>query len=92
MAQSSYLPIACHLYDELEIAAMRGRKVNFVLRQDGRSISDAVVDLWAKDGIEYLKLRGGDVFRLDQIASFDEHSLLTDSGEPQACGIHKPEN
>lgn len=89
MNKSTYIPIACHLYDELEIVAMRKRAVELViLIENEESTQTAViVDLWARDGVEYMKLADGDTYRLDQIRSFDGTSLVSENGEPLSCNL-----
>lgn len=89
MKEAAYTPIACHLYDELEIVAMRRKTVEVVF-QDELShppVEAKISDLWARDGVEYLKLSTGETFRLDQIQSVDGQSFFTETGEQHSCNI-----
>lgn len=89
MNKSTYTPIACHLYDELEIAAMRKRAVELVVmtEETESTLTAVIVDLWARDGVEYMKLGDGTIYRLDQIRSFDGTSLVTEDGAPLSCNL-----
>ena len=85
----SYTPIACHLYDELEIAAMRRQDVVLDLQtESGReTLTDKIVDLWARDGVEYMKLASGKVFRLDHIFSMNGRELVDEAGNALTCSL-----
>lgn len=89
MNKTPYTPIACHLYDELEIAAMRKREVELVLTTEaGKSTVSAIIaDLWARDGVEYMKLADGTTLRLDQICSVDGQALVSEDGKPLTCDL-----
>ncbi|MFO7524055.1 MAG: hypothetical protein R6W68_01245 [Ignavibacteriaceae bacterium] len=69
-----YTPIACGLYDELELRALRKRKVTLSYRDDNKivkSIACVITDLFSKDKIEYLKTDGGILIRLDDLVEVD---------------------
>lgn len=89
MNKSTYTPIACHLYDELEIAAMRKKAVELVILADNEESTQTavIVDLWARDGVEYMKLADGSVYRLDQIRSFDGTPLVSKDGSAFSCQL-----
>ncbi len=80
--KQAYTPIACELYDQLELAAMRGREVCFELMAEGgsRTLTGVIADIWAKDGVEYLRLRSGESFRLDEMLAVDGEGV-------GACGV-----
>jgi len=69
-----YKPIACGLYDELELRALRKQKVNLLFfndKNENESIDCVIADLFSKDKIEYLKTNDGRVIRLDNIIEMD---------------------
>jgi Rho-binding antiterminator len=69
-----YKPIACGLYDELELRALRKQKVNLVIineQNDNETISCIIADLFSKDKKEYLKTLDGRIIRLDNIIEMD---------------------
>lgn len=70
-----YQPIACMQHERLEFAVLRRIPLHLKL-QDGRELIGLALDVYTKDGAEWLKFRdGGDaeeIFRLDQIAAFKE--------------------
>jgi Rho-binding antiterminator len=69
-----YKPIACGLYDELELRALRKQKVNLVIineQNDNETISCIIADLFSKDKTEYLKTLDGRIIRLDNIIEMD---------------------
>ena len=69
-----YKPIACGLYDELELRALRKQKVNLLFINDknkNESIDCVITDLFSKDKIEYLKTDNGRIIRLDNIIEMD---------------------
>jgi len=67
---SDYQPIDCGFHDELQMWAIRGG-VAFILYRDeaGREhqIRDVIMDVYARAGAEYLRLRGGEEIRLDRL-------------------------
>ena len=69
-----YKPIACGLYDELELRALRKQKVNLSIineQNDNETISCIIADLFSKDKTEYLKTLDGRIIRLDNIIEMD---------------------
>lgn len=89
MNKTTYIPIACHLYDELEIAAMRKKTVELVILEENEesTLTAVIADLWARDGVEYMKLVDGTVYRLDQIRSFDGTALVSEDGSALSCDL-----
>ncbi|MEL6107793.1 MAG: hypothetical protein AAFU85_17345 [Planctomycetota bacterium] len=67
---SSYKPVGCGFYDELEILAMR-RETALIeyLDESGqtRRKETRVEDVFAKNGEEFLQIEGGTRIRLDQL-------------------------
>jgi Rho-binding antiterminator len=69
-----YKPIACGLYDELELRALRKNKINLVFRNSLNEVEiiDCVIaDLFSKNKVEYLKTDDGTIIRLDEIIELD---------------------
>jgi Rho-binding antiterminator len=69
-----YKPIACGLYDELELRALRKQKIKLVFindQNDNESIDCIIADLFSKNKTEYLKTSDGKLIRLDNIVEVD---------------------
>jgi Rho-binding antiterminator len=69
-----YKPIACGLYDELELRALRKQKVTLTfLNHNGETeiIECVIADLFSKDKTEFLKTTEGKIIRLDDIVELD---------------------
>lgn len=69
-----YKPIACGLYDELELRSLRKIKVKIVFINDKNEtdmIESIIIDLFSKDKVEYLKTDGGKIIRLDDVIELD---------------------
>jgi Rho-binding antiterminator len=84
-----YTPIACGLYDLLEIWAMRKQSLQLQLQGPDQSLQEVtgvLVDLWAENGIEYARLESGLQFRLDELVAIDGEPF---SGLENACCINK---
>lgn len=72
MSDNDYTPIACSVHDKLEDTAVRRTVANFVMREeDGgtREFQDRVQDLFARDGVEYMRTAEGLEIRLDRLES-----------------------
>ncbi|KRT54060.1 WYL domain-containing protein [endosymbiont of Ridgeia piscesae] len=81
----AYKPIPCMLHEQYEFAALKMRYIELVWLDEGgteRSIKVKPIDLFAKQGAEYLKGKtpAGEIclLRLDQIKS----PVWAESGEP----------
>lgn len=69
-----YKPIACGLYDELELRALKKNKINLVFRNSLNEVEiiDCVIaDLFSNNKVEYLKTDDGTIIRLDEIIELD---------------------
>ncbi len=69
-----YKPIACGLYDELELRALRKQKINLLFindKNENESIDCVIADLFSKDKTEYLKTDNDRIIRLDNIIEMD---------------------
>ncbi|MCH8495220.1 MAG: hypothetical protein LAT57_06255 [Balneolales bacterium] len=64
-----YSPVSCTLYDELALAISRGKSIELSI-EDGNAIETinvVLVDLFSKNGEEFLKIEGDRLIRLDYI-------------------------
>ena len=71
---TSYIPINCSYYDELEAAATRRRVVTIVyhdLEGQIQQIETRIKDLYARNKEEFMVLENGLEFRLDRLVSID---------------------
>lgn len=69
-----YSPIACELHDRLESAATLRQVVRIVVAEPGvapREFDDRIVDVFTREGAEFIRTRGGEVIRLDRLDSVD---------------------
>lgn len=64
------MPASCHLYDQLEIAAMRRQPVK-ITTIDDQTIKLTIADLFAKEGVEYLATTEGKMIDLETISEFE---------------------
>lgn len=78
----SYQPIDCNFYDLLEAAAVQGKTVqleyaasNSAENIENVEISTRIVDLYARNGEEFLVLENQQTIRLDQLLSMDGNKL-----------------
>ncbi len=69
----SYQPINCNFYDILEATAVKRRTVPIIIIEDNiqKKIESKIIDLYAKDSIEYMVMENDKTIRLDQIVSVD---------------------
>jgi len=73
-----YQPIACEIHDEFLAQASLRRQCELTVRQaDGQTatVSGVIADVYTREGAEYLVLRDGPTFRLDQIIAMNGKSL-----------------
>ena len=72
--EKEYKPIACALYDELELRALRKQVVRLTFQNDKNEnelIECIISDLFSKDKIEFLKTNDGKIIRLDDLLELD---------------------
>ncbi|MBE0550942.1 MAG: hypothetical protein IH619_00995 [Ignavibacterium sp.] len=72
--EKEYKPIACGLYDELELRALRKQVVRLTFQNDKNEnelIECIISDLFSKDKIEFLKTNDGKIIRLDDVLELD---------------------
>lgn len=72
---ADYRPISCVEHERLEFAALRRLPVSLLLA-DGRRLNGQVLDVYTRDGAEWLRLRDAlgveQVLRLDEITQMQE--------------------
>jgi Rho-binding antiterminator len=69
-----YRQIACSIHDRLESLATLGRTTHIVFRDADGSLHETVdrlVDVFAREGEEFLKTAAGEVIRLDRLERVD---------------------
>ena len=79
-ANQSYKPISCDFYDELEAAATLKEDCEIVYTDENgqsQAIKSRIVDLYTQEHVEYARLEGGRVIRLDQLVSMNGKSAGT---------------
>lgn len=79
----AYRPIDCGVHDELLARATLGRPAELVyVGEDGvrHSVKDRIVDVFARDRAEYLRLASGLEIRLDKLVSLDGTPLPPPAG------------
>jgi len=85
MSEERYEPIDCGDYDQLEALATNRRRVRVRYRDEQGGTSEAnghIVDLYAKDGVEYARMDGGENVRLDRLDAVDAmHEPTSNRGE-----------
>ncbi|HEX9252835.1 MAG TPA: hypothetical protein VF870_11375 [Ignavibacteriaceae bacterium] len=70
-----YKPIACGLYDELELRALRKKPVKLTITNNKNQteiFECIIVDLFSKDKTEFLKTGDGKIIRLDDVVELDD--------------------
>lgn len=77
-----YQNINCSYYDRLEAFATNRTNCS-ILYHDGteKTVEGIIVDLFARDGAEYLKLNSGTVIRLDHLVSINGLAVNSPSGD-----------
>ena len=71
---ADYVPIDCSDHDRLEsLATLRQIARISYRRDDGGTaeVEDLIEDLYARDGVEYLRTAGGVEMRLDALVNVD---------------------
>jgi Rho-binding antiterminator len=69
-----YKPIACGLYDELELRALGKKPVKLTITNNKNQteiFECIIVDLFSKDKTEFLKTGDGKIIRLDDVVELD---------------------
>lgn len=76
--RSGYDPISCEFHDLLEAHATTRKQAQIRFRDGGGAVQDrraAIVDVFAREGAEYISLSTGETVRLDQLIVVDNARL-----------------
>jgi len=67
------MPISCHLYDQLERAAIQKQPLRLVFETppDQTVFEGVIVDLFSQNGREFLKAKNGQVWPLSGLISIE---------------------
>jgi Rho-binding antiterminator len=75
---NQYLPISCDYHDLLESFAM-SRTATQIRFRDAEGVvqrrSAAIIDVFARDGSEYLSMSTGETVRLDHLLAVNDFKL-----------------
>jgi transcriptional antiterminator Rof (Rho-off) len=85
MTEREYQPIDCSVHDKLEETSVRGTVAHFLVRdEDGREreIQDRVQDVYARDGVEYMKTAEGLEIRLDRLKAVNGEAVTYQEPNP----------
>jgi Rho-binding antiterminator len=75
---SHYQPVNCEFHDVIEACATLRKPVSIVAENaDGahRAIHAIISDVFARDGVEYLKTQCEELIRLDKLLAVDGHEI-----------------
>jgi Rho-binding antiterminator len=75
---SSYQPVNCEFHDVIEACATLRKQVAILVENtDGthRAIQAIISDVFARDGVEYLKTHCEELIRLDELLAVDGHEI-----------------
>ncbi|WNZ23790.1 hypothetical protein HJG54_13620 [Leptolyngbya sp. NK1-12] len=74
----AYIPVSCDFHDWLEALATLRQKCQIVYRNQANAITeveDWIVDVYAANQADFLKLKDGTEIRLDQIISVNGETV-----------------
>lgn len=68
-----YVPISCDVHDQLLALASLRKECEITVLAEGKSgqIRGTIMDVYSRAGAEYLQMKDGSVFRLDQIEALN---------------------
>jgi Rho-binding antiterminator len=75
-SMSNYQPINCEFHDVIEACATLQKPTTILVKNtDGihRAIHGIIADVFARDGVEYLKMQSNELIRLDELLVVDGH-------------------
>lgn len=81
----AYTPVSCDFHDELEAIATLHQSCRLVYHTEARvttEIAGRIVDVYAANHADYVKLEDGTVIRLDQIVSVNDQPVSFCTDEP----------
>ncbi len=77
---SNYQPINCEFHDVIEACATLQKPTTILVKNtDGthRAIHGIISDVFARDGVEYLKMQNDELIRLDELLVVDGQKAPT---------------
>lgn len=80
MTDHDYTPIACSLYDQLEILSMRKTEITLLPNMLHIEPPYLITNLYPRDGVEYMLINDRAEIRLDSIDSIDGSVILLHTG------------
>jgi Rho-binding antiterminator len=83
---SNYQPVNCEFHDVIEACATLRKPVTILVENtDGtqRAVHAIISDVFARDGVEYLKTRCEELIRLDELLAVDGHEIRNFVQAPQ---------
>lgn len=81
----TYIPVSCDFHDELEAIATLRQTCRIVYRTETSAtaeVSGRIVDVYAANHADYVKLENGSIIRLDQIVSVNDKLISFCVDEP----------
>lgn len=81
----AYTPVSCDFHDQLEAIATLRQTCRIVYRSESNvtsEISGRIVDVYAVNHADYVKLQDGTVIRLDRIVSVNDQPVSFCTNEP----------
>lgn len=91
----SYIPISCAIHDKLVDLAVRKKASDLRVRGDSgeeQVVTGVIVDVFTRDGAEYLRLEEGDLIRLDRLVTVDGEEVLPEAQpSDNASGLDLPQ-
>lgn len=70
------MPIACHLYDQIEIAILRQTSVRLRFDADQTAYCGRLKDVFAKNGQEYVITQAGECLPLERLSAIERINPL----------------
>lgn len=73
-----YTPISCNAHDRMVALATLGEECEVAVGdpENPERIRGVIVDVYTRDGAEYLRLRSGEIYRLDEIREVNGEAVL----------------
>ena len=74
----AYTPVSCDFHDQLEAIATLHQDCHIVYHDDANKVidvTDRIVDVYASNHADFLKLKNGTEIRLDQIVSVNDQPV-----------------
>lgn len=75
---NAYTPVSCDFHDQLEAFATLHQDCDLVYHDEANQVvevSDRIVDVYASNHADFLKLKNGTEIRLDRIISVNGQSV-----------------